>query len=184
VHLAYPDPELSDAGIFLRCLRASDAAWITAECSSRELSRYVPSIPYPYSDSDARAFIEHAARGWAEGSRAIFAIAHAPGGEGLGTIALHLSAADPPMASVGYWLRLEARGQGTATKAVRLVARWAFEKLGIERLNLITAPENTASQRVAERAGFTQEGLLRSWLPTVVGRRDSVMFSLLPEDLG
>ncbi len=42
------------------------------------------------------------------------------------------------------------------------------------------APENPASQRVAERAGFTREGLLRAWLPTAEGRRDSVLFSLLP----
>lgn len=69
-----------------------------------------------------------------------------------------------------------------ATTAVRLVSGWAFEKLGINRLNLITAPENLASQRVAERAGFTREGLLRAWMPTSDGRRDSVMFSLLPDD--
>jgi RimJ/RimL family protein N-acetyltransferase len=63
---------------------------------------------------------------------------------------------------------------------VRLVAGRAFGELGIGRLNRQTAPENLASQRVAERAGFTREGLLRAWLPTPEDRRDSVMFSLLP----
>ena len=95
-------------------------------------------------------------------------------------ISLHLFAGDPGLAEVGYWLRREARGHGAATTAVRLVAGWAFGELGIGRLNLQTAPENLASQRVAERAGFTREGLLRAWLPTATGRRDSVMFSLLP----
>jgi RimJ/RimL family protein N-acetyltransferase len=46
----------------------------------------------------------------------------------------------------------------------------------------MTAPENAASQRVAERAGFTREGLLQAWLPTSAGRRDSVMYSLLSDD--
>ena len=86
------------------------------------------------------------------------------------------------LAEAGYWLRREARGQGAATTAVRLVSGWAFTKLGIRRLNLLTAPENAASQRVAERAGFTREGLLRAWLPTSGGRRVSVMYSLLPGD--
>jgi len=95
-------------------------------------------------------------------------------------IELHLFAGDPGLAEVGYWLRREARGHGAATTAVRLVAAWAFGELGIRRLNLQTAPENLASQRVAGRAGFTREGVLRAWLPTPDGRRDSVMFSLLP----
>jgi RimJ/RimL family protein N-acetyltransferase len=118
---------------------------------------------------------------WAEGSGATFVIAH-PAGSGLGTIGLHLFANDAGLAEVGYWLRREARGHGAATIAVCLVSDWAFGELGIGRLNLITAPENLASQRVAERARFTREGLLRAWMPTREGRRDSVMFSLLPDD--
>lgn len=137
-------------------------------------------IPFPYSEADARVFAEHAARRWAEGTGAAFVIGQAPGGQGLGMIEVHRVAGDPGLAEVGYWLRREARGRGAATTAVRLVAGWAFRELGVGRLNLQTAPENLASQRVAERAGFTREGVLRAWLPTADGRRDSVMFSLLP----
>ena len=182
VRLAFPDPELAAGGIVLRRLEADDVPWITTACSDRELSQYIPVIPHPYSQSDARAFIEHAARGWAEGSEATFVIAGAPSGDGLGTVGLHLVADDAGLAGIGYWLRREARGHGAATIAVRLVSVWAFEELGIQRLDLITAPENVASQRVAERAGFTREGLLRAWMPTSEGRRDSVMFSLLADD--
>jgi RimJ/RimL family protein N-acetyltransferase len=161
----------------------NDISWIAKACSDRELSRYVPAIPHPYSQTDARAFIERATQDWADGSNAVFVIAPAGTGAGLGTIALHFTAADPALAGVGYWLCRHARGQGTATAALRLVTRWAFGELGIERLHLITAPENLPSQRVAERAGFTQEGLLRAWLPTPHGRRDSLMFSLLHSDV-
>ncbi len=90
----------------------------------------------------------------------------------MGTIELHLSAADRGSAEVGYWLRPQARGHGAATIALRLVSRWACEKLGIERLNLTTAPQNTASQRVADRAGFTKgRRLLAGSLLDVVRRR-------------
>jgi len=180
VQLAFPDPPLAEGGVVLRRMEDDDIGWITVACGDRELSRYVPAIPYPYLEADARAFAEHAARGWMEGGQAVFVIAQAPGRQGLGMISLHLFATDPGLAEVGYWLRREARGHGAATTAVRLVAGWAFGELGIRRLNLQTAPENLASQRVAERAGFTREGLLRAWLPTANGRRDSVMFSLLP----
>jgi RimJ/RimL family protein N-acetyltransferase len=68
---------------------------------------------------------------------------------------------------------------------VQLIARWAFDELGVQRLELTTAPENVASHRVAERAGFTREGVLRGLQATKnEGRRDTVMFSLLPLDLG
>ena len=68
---------------------------------------------------------------------------------------------------------------------MQLIARRAFNKLGVQRLELTTAPENVASHRVAERAGFTREGVLRGLQATKnEGRRDTVMFSLLPADLG
>jgi RimJ/RimL family protein N-acetyltransferase len=182
VPVAFPDPPLAAARIALRRPGADDVPWITTACSDRELSRYTPGIPYPYSQADGRAFIEHVGQGWAAGTGAAFVIADAATGDGWGTIGLHLYPADAELADVGYWLRREARGRGAATTAVRLVSRWAFAQLGIRRLNLISAPENAASQRVAERAGFTREGLLRAWLPTAAGRRDSVMYSLLPDD--
>jgi RimJ/RimL family protein N-acetyltransferase len=182
MRLAFPDPALVAEGIVLRRLVPGDIPWITAACSDRELSQYIPAMPYPYAQSDARTFLEVADRGWAEGSGAAFVIAHAAGGDGLGTIGLHLFADDAGLAAVGYWLRREARRHGAATIAVRLVSGWAFDELGIKRLNLITVPENLASQRVVERAGFAREGILRAWMPIRDGRRDSVMFSLLPDD--
>jgi [ribosomal protein S5]-alanine N-acetyltransferase len=182
VPLVFPDPALAADGIVLRRLEPGDVPWITAACSDRELSRYIPAIPYPYAEADARGFIERATRAWADSSAATFVISQAPDGAGLGTIGLHLAAGDTGLAEVGYWLAREARGHGAATIAVQLVSRWAFTELGIERLSLQTATGNVASQRVAERAGFTREGLLRAWMPTPDGRRHSVMFSLLPAD--
>ena len=105
--------------------------------------------------------------------------------EPLGLVSLRIAERDPGLAAVGYWLRPEARGRGAATIALQLVARWAFDEVGVQRLELTTAPENVASQRVAERAGFIREGVLRRLVATKTnGRQDTVLFSLLPADLG
>jgi len=71
--MVLPDPPLAAGGIVLRRLEPGDVLWITAACSDRELSRYIPAIPYPYAEADARALIERAARAWAEGSAAAVA---------------------------------------------------------------------------------------------------------------
>jgi RimJ/RimL family protein N-acetyltransferase len=85
---------------------------------------------------------------------------------------------------VGYWLAAGARGRGLTSAALQALSRWAFEELGLGRVELVTDPDNIASQRVAEKAGFTREGVLRSILVNRDGsRRDGVMFSLLPDEL-
>jgi RimJ/RimL family protein N-acetyltransferase len=101
----------------------------------------------------------------------------------LGCISLDEVRLDHGRAAVGYWLAPEARGRGAATQAVRLLARWAFAELGLARLELTCGPDNEASQRIAERCGFSREGLLRSHVPFKGGRRDSVIYSLLPGEL-
>jgi RimJ/RimL family protein N-acetyltransferase len=70
------------------------------------------------------------------------------------------------------------------TRALRVLSRFALAELKLERLELITDPDNHASQRVAGKVGFRREGVLRSHLLHPDGRRrDSVMFSLLPGEL-
>lgn len=84
---------------------------------------------------------------------------------------------------IGYWMKREARGRGVATRALRLVSEWGFEELRLARLQLITEPENLASQRVAEKAGFQREGLLRAFAEIKGRRPDFYIYSLLPGDL-
>jgi RimJ/RimL family protein N-acetyltransferase len=84
----------------------------------------------------------------------------------------------------GYWIARDARGRGVATEALKALCVWGVDTLALKRLELLTDPENTASQRVAEKAGFQREGILRSSLEYRDGtRRDSVIFSLLPQEM-
>ena len=64
-------------------------------------------------------------------------------------------------ASVGYYLGEKYLGKGLATSSVRAVLKFAFQRLGFNRIELKCASNNVASQRVAERLGFAWEGLLR-----------------------
>jgi RimJ/RimL family protein N-acetyltransferase len=65
---------------------------------------------------------------------------------------------------------------------VRLVTAWGFRSLGLERIDLMAATGNPASQAVAERCGFTREAVLRSYLLGREGRQDMVAFGLLVTD--
>jgi RimJ/RimL family protein N-acetyltransferase len=85
---------------------------------------------------------------------------------------------------IGYWVAAWARGRGVCTRALRLLVRYALDELELHRVELITDPDNVASQRVAEKVGFQREGVMRAHLRHADGRiRDSVMFSLLPGEL-
>jgi RimJ/RimL family protein N-acetyltransferase len=83
-----------------------------------------------------------------------------------------------------YWVRTSRVGQGVGPAAARLAARWAFEQLGLQRVEIVADSDNVPSQRVAEKAGATREGVLRHRLRTAGLARPAVMFSLIPEDLG
>jgi RimJ/RimL family protein N-acetyltransferase len=141
-------------------------------------------LPREYRDSDARAYLMSRYDGLHVGMRAPYAIASSDDGELLGSIALaHFAWADG-RGEVGYWLARAARGAGHATRAVRLISAWGFQALGLARIELEAAVGNPASQRVAERAGFTREAVLRSRWTTFGGERhDMVCFGLLAGEL-
>ena len=69
-------------------------------------------------------------------------------------------------------------------RGLRLLCRYAFDELDVKRVELWIEPGNGASLRVAEAAGFRREGLLRSFMHIGGRRRDMLMYSLLPNDLG
>ena len=84
------------------------------------------------------------------------------------------------IAEIGYHMAPEARGRGLATAALRLLSDWSFRTLPVARLQLTTHVANPASQRVAEKAGYTREAVLRSWADQRGERVDLIMYSLLP----
>lgn len=173
--------ELRADGLVLRPWQEEDAPAVAAACRDPEIPRWIPWVPSPYTDEDARAYV----RGCLESpdERRPFAIVNAETGGLLGSIDIRIN---PQLRTghVGYWIVAEARGRGICTSALRALSNWALEELGLGRLELVTDPDNVGSQRVAEKVGFRREGVLRSHLVHRDGRRrDSVMFSLLPGEV-
>jgi RimJ/RimL family protein N-acetyltransferase len=123
------------------------------------------------------------AAAWLAGERATFTIRDAATGAFAGEIGLYYQEPPTGQAMIGYSIAVPWRGRGYATRAAKLVAEWAFTRVGVARLIAGTAPENIGSQRVLERAGFRREGYQRSRLPGADGARiDDVLFALLPSD--
>jgi ribosomal-protein-alanine N-acetyltransferase len=181
VPLSYPDPPLGDGPVALRPWENADLDAMVAICSDPDVARFT-RVPDPYSEADARAWMDAQPARLAEGDGVTFAIV-AGGGAPVGSVGLRIDPSDRDIAEAGYMVARAARGRGVATTALRLAARWTLRDLGVARVQLSTHVENAASQRVAERAGFRREGVLRSWEEIRGARIDLEMFSLVATDL-
>lgn len=174
-------PDLRDDVIGLRLPAEGDIDAITAACQDPDIPRFT-RVPSPYTRADAVRFVADTAASWRAATSRGFVICDAHTGALLGAVGLH-AREQPEVSEIGYWIAADARRRGVATRAVRLLSAWALANLGFDRLELMTHVDNVASQGVAERAGFTREGVLRSYATIGCGLADVVMFSLVPGDL-
>jgi RimJ/RimL family protein N-acetyltransferase len=166
-----------DGVITLRSWRDDDAqTLVEAIDGDPEIARWLDLVPQPYTLADARAYIA----GETGRDEDAFAITDAVTGRVLGSIGVRIACEG--VFEIGYWLRADARGRGLTTRALVLISRWAFDERCAVRLQLRADPENAASCRAAENAGFTFEGVLRSvhWNARLGRRQDHAMYSLLP----
>jgi RimJ/RimL family protein N-acetyltransferase len=176
-----PDPPLGDEELVLRAWSVADVPAMTAACQDAEVPRWTV-VPSPYEERHAREFIAGSARDREAGRELSLAIVDREG-RLLGSIGLMHVDWEDRKAEVGYWVAREARGRSVASRATSLLSRWAVETLGLERLELLANPANRSSQRVAAKAGYTREGLLRAYRRRRGEREDLVMYSLLAREL-
>jgi len=178
-----PGGRLTDGVVTLRPLGPADADFVHALHSLPDV--VATSVPAVAPDLDEVALrCARAAARWLAGERADLLIEDAATGEPAGDIGLYYQEPTTGQGMIGYSMMPAWRGRGYATRAARLVARWAFGQAGLARLVAGTKPDNIGSQRVLERAGFRREGFLRGRLPLPGGGRlDDVAYGLLPSDL-
>jgi RimJ/RimL family protein N-acetyltransferase len=101
----------------------------------------------------------------------------------LGSVSLHTIDRLQNDAEIGYWTAPEARGRGIAAVATDVACRWGFGALPIDRIELCHAVENTASGRVAQKAGFIFEGRLRRSFRYGDGvKHDELLWARLADD--
>jgi RimJ/RimL family protein N-acetyltransferase len=172
---------LTDGVVALRLFAVSDAPAVAAACRDPEIPRWT-FMPEGLTVPQAHAWIERATDGLLRGRAVRFAITDVTGGTLLGQIGIGNIDWDQQVGEIFYWVVAESRRRGAATRATKLLAAWAFDVMHLARIEITVDPENAASQRVALAAGFTREGILRSYQRFKDGRMDAVMFSRLPSD--
>lgn len=175
--------EITAGRLHLRPFRSDDIPAVARACQDPDIQHFT-QVPSPYDDEDARRYVEvYCPSGWASGRSASFAVVDSVSAELLGSIGLNgIGLRDAAMAEIGYWCAPWARRQGVMTQAVQVVSRWGFAAFGLARIEWYAEVGNTASRGVAERAGFTVEGVLRSRLVHRGERVDAWVGSLLRGD--
>jgi RimJ/RimL family protein N-acetyltransferase len=176
--------QLSDGELLLRPYRFTDATGLyeAVHESLNELKPWMSWASERYDQTSAREYITIARARWDEHTFYAFAVTR--GEDILGGCTLSSLHPIYHLCNLGYWVRSSCRGQGLAGRAARLTARFAFEQLGLIRVEIVIAVGNHASLRVARKIGAHDEGVLLNRM--VIGKAicDAHMFSLLPSDFG
>jgi ribosomal-protein-serine acetyltransferase len=179
------DVELIEGPLLIRTYREGDVAALfeAARESIAEVGRWLPWCHENYSVEETRQFISSRASSSQGDEWYSFGIFRQDGGKFVGGVGINFINRVHQMANLGYWVRTSVAGRGVATIATRAVARFGFEQLSLQRIEIVAAVDNVASQRVAEKVGAVREGILRKRLLIGGHSVDAVMFSLVPEDL-
>lgn len=167
--------------LLLRTVGPQDTDAVYAAVQDPDIQRWT-TIPSPYLPEHAQSFTEQLVpEGWANGSMFTWGI-FLPEGEDLAGM-LSITMRSLGTAEIGFWSTKQHRGNGYVTEAARTTSHWAFTHISIDRMEWRAEVGNTASRAVAQRAGFTLEGTLRSAINNKGVRRDCWIASLLPSDL-
>jgi RimJ/RimL family protein N-acetyltransferase len=154
------------------------------EESSVALARWMPWYHAGYGLSDVERWYDEADRMWRDRKAFPMLIVDSVDGALFGGIALHdILLYGKREAEMGYWVRRSACGRGVAATAMRTMAAFGFNELGLIRVSMRIRLDSGSSRRAAERAGARFEGVARHGLQAGDARFDAAMYSLLPADL-
>lgn len=175
-----PDPFVVDE-LLLRPPTEADVPAIAALCQDEAIREFT-TVPSPYTEDDARWWVDLASRTIAQGRGAHLLVA--VDGEPAAAVGIGIDERDRD-GVVGYWTGPDHRGRGIATRATRAICRWAIEAFELEHVTLDAAATNVGSNAVAERLGFRLEGTQRRAMRLGVSgtQVDRNLWGLLPGEL-
>ncbi len=166
--------ELTDGVVRLRPWIPEDLDAVEAMASDPESLRRT-RVPEPYSRDSSRAFLALTTTELVYGREAGYALCEGQGPP-LGSLGVRATPVDA-RCELGYLLGPAGRGRGLMTRGVTLLTAWLLGPGGFARVGIHVSTDNPASARVAERAGFEREGILRSYHELKGVRQDLFSFS-------
>ncbi|MEV7858690.1 GNAT family N-acetyltransferase [Streptomyces hirsutus] len=188
----FPNISISTERLVLRPLDADDVPPLTEMMNDEQVAAWT-DVPQPFTEQAARTWItEHAPAERAAGRGLDLAVTEFLTQRLVGVIQLTKTNWHIRSTELSYIVAPWARGEGYASEAAMATAQWLFGDQKLERVELRTAADNTASQQVAQKIGCISEGVLRNaCIAHVRGddgvwtdvRTDFIVWSLLPEDL-
>jgi RimJ/RimL family protein N-acetyltransferase len=178
-----PDAPLTGDGVALRLESERDIPEVlVAHQEDPELFIRL-GLERPPSGAELGRRIEEADARQADGSGVRFTILAPGDGTCRGQIDVHRVDWDHLRAEAGIWVRPDQRGRGLGSAALPVLGRWLFDCCHLQRLELLTEPDNVRMIHSARRAGFIEEGVLRAYVSERGRRLDVTVLSLLPTDL-
>ena len=179
--MSLPQKTLESARLRLRALRLDDADGYYAICSDPVAMRYSSHVPY----TDRQQAVDKVAslvKLQAESASLALAITLRENDSYVGNVSLFSMDMKNFRCEVGYALLPSLQGKGYAAEALRLALAYAFDDLGLQRIEADIDPRNTASCKLVERVGFKQEGLLRSRWHVASEVCDTAFYGLLKDE--
>jgi len=175
---------LTDGKILLRPYRMSDADSLHKAIreSIKEISPWLPFAHEGYAVKETKDWLKKRNKEWNKGFTYDFGIFDAKDGSLIGGCGINGPIHMMHHANLGYWVRTSRIGQGAAPAATRLLAKWGFDVLKLNRIEVVVAVGNEKSLRAALKAGAKREGVLRNRLVLRDKVQDAVMHSLIPDD--
>jgi [ribosomal protein S5]-alanine N-acetyltransferase len=187
LHPGWP-ARLTAGPVRLEPLRRGDARdWVRLRLDNEDwLTHWEPSAPLPWRERHTTAAFRAMRRAGSRRARTGLSLPFAVRVEGrlAGQVTVdNVVRGALRSGHLGYWVDQAVSGRGLATLAVALICDHAFGAAGLHRLQADIRPENLRSQRLVERLGFRQEGVLRRYLDIDGDWRDHLSYALLAEDL-
>lgn len=176
-------PTLVTTRLILRPFTLDDAPTVKELVGEWEIAETTGSIPHPYEQEMAEGWISTHQEFFDKGEAVSLAITLKPEGTLAGTIGIHLNNTHR-LAEMGYWIGKPYWNQGYCTEAAREMLRYAFEELGLNRVQAQHMTKNPASGRVMQKIGMKYEGTLRQSLFRWGKFEDAAMYSMLQEEHG
>jgi ribosomal-protein-serine acetyltransferase len=161
----------------------ADAILAAVEASLPDLTQWLPWAHEHYTKDEAIAYVRDSMQSWKEGRAYDFAI-RSPNDPGshLGNMSVWHVSRLGKVGEIGYWVRSDATSKGIATETAAAMLDLGFTKLGMHKITLRIAVGNDASDRVAQKLGFTREGILREELKVNGRWLDHTLYSMLEQE--